>query len=646
MRISRTTRLSTMTVSALLLPHHFAHAVDPVIRRVDWQSTGTGSGLTWENAFPTLAACLEHIAGVEEQPSEGWQIWVAQGEYVPSPSDQTFPIADNIAIYGGFLGTETSRQQRNPEENETTLSGEMPFVFVSDNPGCGDPEAGPCFTAHAGVGCDQPLCCHTVCAVVPSCCNIVWDANCVAYAESFDECLSPPETMNAPSVISTSGGGDNRRVDGFTITKGGTFETDFQENGFHGGGVRVTLGSLRLVRCIVTGNRAENGGGISVDTDLEDEESMADVQVWSCRIHDNVATIRGAGVFVLGRATYVIANSEIAANACQWDPGESGATILGLGGGLFEAVTEEGFTRSIINCTVVRNTADIGTQGIYQNQFIPLFDEDLLVANCIVRNNLGLYNPFTEQPEECEEPCVTPEIVGNASIVNCLVAFDEQNPPANFIDCINAPPGLLDIEGGDYRLAENSPCIDAGENDLVLSDLLDVNDNTEDLDEDAPDRRLRKRVQPAPQQSVAVVDIGAHEYPNCICSIGDFNEDNSVNGADLGILLGAWGPCSAPCPPDLDGNGEVDGADLGILLGSWCGDREYPRDCIEDSFASGMPGVLDGPSGSESSAEQSSGMTLDELAAFLGFDDRVAFIGWLGQLPYEDMESWLGLLEE
>lgn len=53
------------------------------------------------------------------------------------------------------------------------------------------------------------------------------------------------------------------------------------------------------------------------------------------------------------------------------------------------------------------------------------------------------------------------------------------------------------------------------------------------------------------------------------CDIADFNCDGLVDGADLGTLLGFWGPCPAPCPADLDGDGEVDGADLGVLLGRW-----------------------------------------------------------------------------
>jgi uncharacterized protein DUF262 len=53
----------------------------------------------------------------------------------------------------------------------------------------------------------------------------------------------------------------------------------------------------------------------------------------------------------------------------------------------------------------------------------------------------------------------------------------------------------------------------------------------------------------------------------------DLNNDGIVNGADLGILLGLWGPCPAigVCVGDLGGTGDgfLDGSDLGVLLGEW-----------------------------------------------------------------------------
>ncbi|MBX3355004.1 MAG: hypothetical protein KF724_04825 [Phycisphaeraceae bacterium] len=49
----------------------------------------------------------------------------------------------------------------------------------------------------------------------------------------------------------------------------------------------------------------------------------------------------------------------------------------------------------------------------------------------------------------------------------------------------------------------------------------------------------------------------------------DLNGDGVVNGADLAILLGLWGPAGAGTCADLNGDGIVDGADLAILLGAW-----------------------------------------------------------------------------
>ena len=66
---------------------------------------------------------------------------------------------------------------------------------------------------------------------------------------------------------------------------------------------------------------------------------------------------------------------------------------------------------------------------------------------------------------------------------------------------------------------------------------------------------------------------------------GDFNNDDVVDGRDLGILLANWGPCpKTNCIGDLNGDGVVDSADLGLLLAAWGTAQEntYPgfvKDC-------------------------------------------------------------------
>lgn len=48
----------------------------------------------------------------------------------------------------------------------------------------------------------------------------------------------------------------------------------------------------------------------------------------------------------------------------------------------------------------------------------------------------------------------------------------------------------------------------------------------------------------------------------------DFNCDGEVTGADLGLMVAAWGTCP-DCPEDLNGDGVVNGADLGLMIAYW-----------------------------------------------------------------------------
>lgn len=91
---------------------------------------------------------------------------------------------------------------------------------------------------------------------------------------------------------------------------------------------------------------------------------------------------------------------------------------------------------------------------------------------------------------------------------------------------------------------------------------------------------------------VAAMDsTPAHAGVDCsILCPADLNDDDVVDGADLGILLGAWGTAD-PCA-DLSGDGVVGGADLGILLGAW-GECLTCPPSDHDCFTDGGPGCTD-----------------------------------------------------
>ena len=67
----------------------------------------------------------------------------------------------------------------------------------------------------------------------------------------------------------------------------------------------------------------------------------------------------------------------------------------------------------------------------------------------------------------------------------------------------------------------------------------------------------------------SALDVNRDLVPDTCQRVGDINGDGVVDGADLGLLLGAWGLTGGLA--DLNADARVDGADLGILLGNWGG---------------------------------------------------------------------------
>ena len=93
---------------------------------VDANAADGGDGSNWAQAYTHVQDALLYAASGDE-------IWVAAGEYYPDYGDsvfegdryESFTLKSNIALYGGFLGTETLRTQRDPAVNVATLSGKI-----------------------------------------------------------------------------------------------------------------------------------------------------------------------------------------------------------------------------------------------------------------------------------------------------------------------------------------------------------------------------------------------------------------------------------------------------------------------------------------------------------------------------------------
>ncbi len=98
-------------------------------------TTGNNNGTSWADALRGESG-LQNALAVAGTISGGIDIWVAQGTYHPDETatapmgtgdrNASFQLLNGVAIYGGFVGNETSLSQRQlSEATETILSGDL-----------------------------------------------------------------------------------------------------------------------------------------------------------------------------------------------------------------------------------------------------------------------------------------------------------------------------------------------------------------------------------------------------------------------------------------------------------------------------------------------------------------------------------------
>lgn len=120
----------------------YAQISNPVIY-VDDDATGESDGSSWEDAYTDLQDALndaDSTDGLDE-------IWVAEGVYTPmsnnldeshafydDPRAKFYHSSDNVLIYGGFDGTESSFNERSNLFDSTIISGDVGYEdYSGDN---------------------------------------------------------------------------------------------------------------------------------------------------------------------------------------------------------------------------------------------------------------------------------------------------------------------------------------------------------------------------------------------------------------------------------------------------------------------------------------------------------------------------------
>ena len=124
------TRIQNTTID--MGAYEWTSGTDPENRiiYVNDDASGTNDGTSWTDAFVSLQSALDTAVS-------GDDIWIAGGTYKPVSAYSLtntlryyhFELINNVGIYGGFAGTETSVDQRTDYgyggTNETILSGDI-----------------------------------------------------------------------------------------------------------------------------------------------------------------------------------------------------------------------------------------------------------------------------------------------------------------------------------------------------------------------------------------------------------------------------------------------------------------------------------------------------------------------------------------
>jgi predicted outer membrane repeat protein len=411
----------------------------PMTLFVDLNATGENNGLSWQDAFNDLQDALNYAISGDE-------IWVASGTYHPTSEDQrdaTFTLPDAVKIYGGFSGIETNLEERNPDINTVTLSGDI--GIQGDNS-------------------DNSY--HVVTAI----------------------------NVTSATIL-----------DGFTITKGYADQSgspnDRGAGIFHESNEFYGSSELTVRNCIIEDNHAAHyGGGICNAGGGRDANILLD----NCIIENNSAG-QGGGMYNYGSGNEIyptiqncifLNNNSTSTggaihNGAFGTGGECHPTFInskfisnssdGNGGAMYNISQSAGpCTPRLIGCVFYDNTTP-GSGGAMVN-----YEANAVITNCnIIDNNAkwggGITNSFSS-------PTITNTIFWHNSATNLgdqLYNYSA-TPSIAFSNIMNsggsgswdtalgqdngnnldADPLMTDPSNGDFRLTPTSPCINAGTPDI------------------------------------------------------------------------------------------------------------------------------------------------------------------------------------
>ncbi len=293
----------------------------------------------------------------------------------------------------------------------------------------------------------------------------------------------------------------NSVLNGFTIKNGsGTYADPDGDGDYddYGGGIFCHYSSPILANVTITVNSADYGGGIYCDysspslknvtiTGNTADDDGGGIYLYNSNPTLNNVTISnnssygyygGGGIYCGSYSSPSLVNSTISGNSvvgdysdgggiyCYWTSspslinviitGNSAVGDYSYGGGINCARYS---SPSLVNVTITENSAFEKGGGIYC-----WFDSNPSLVNCILWNDSPQEIYFSEHGDPNTITISYSDVQGGESEI-----ITNNNGTINWLEGnIDADPLFLDPANGDYHLAENSPCIDAGDPDSPL----------------------------------------------------------------------------------------------------------------------------------------------------------------------------------
>lgn len=318
----------------------------------------------------------------------------------------------------------------------------------------------------------------------------------------------------------------------------------FQGNSAKEGGAAFNWdeGRPTFTGCEFLANSAtEHGGAIHSDF-------QSALEVLDSTFHTNTAVISG-GAISLHRAPATVSGSSFTENESN------------LGGAI--AVAQTGTLFSYV-CVYSFNHADEHGGAIYLDNATFAGANETYTGNWA--NRFGGAIESTNNATLQLQQSVFQGAPGIASQFGGAIDIDPSAGPASIDGCTISDCMALDSGGGIYAASFDTSIVNcrihwnhAPSGGGVFSATMDtyirfsaICDNTND-------------------QVFHTYEDGGFNSIGEDCCQGDVNQDGVIDGADLTLMLGAWGVCEdlSDCPADVNGDFVVDGADMTIVLGGW-----------------------------------------------------------------------------